>query len=100
MATDALNGSEPDRAVDLHSSEVPPTIRAAVEKYYYPGCVLMRCPRLSESKSGLMVWFKPEAEVKIEWWLFDEAGELIEAFWDEFEQPKRSMFSGLTKDGV
>lgn len=83
MATDALNDSEPDRAVDLHSSEVPPTIRAAVEKYYYPGCVLMRCPRLSKTPGWFFGMFGSEPCINMEWWLFDETGEIIEIFWDE-----------------
>ncbi|HMS25999.1 MAG TPA: hypothetical protein PKC80_01305 [Burkholderiaceae bacterium] len=72
---------EDDRIVEPFGDEVPEIIQASVAEYYYPGCWLMRCPRLS--KKGGWFFFASRRVIIIEWWLFDADGELIEVFWDE-----------------
>jgi hypothetical protein len=68
-----------DRQVNVHSPEVPPTIRDAVLALMKPGDTLWRCPCSTDRKR----WFRASrGEVVIEWWLMGASGELIEAFWE------------------
>lgn len=70
-----------DRRVDVHSDDVPAGIRRAVLDIMQPGDTLWRCPRRSGPRGllGLAGTGQRDAVV-IEWWLLDEQGELVEAF--------------------
>jgi hypothetical protein len=81
-ATQEIGDGE-DRLVDLHSPEVPPTVRARVLALAQPGDQLWRCPRRSAPRGLLGILGVGQRDVVIEWWLLDAHGELIEAFWEE-----------------
>ncbi|MDP2770572.1 MAG: hypothetical protein Q8O81_12155 [Giesbergeria sp.] len=81
-ATQEIGDGE-DRLVDLHSPEVPPTVRARVLALAQPGDQLWRCPRRSAPRGLLGILGVGQRDVVIEWWLLDAQGELIEAFWEE-----------------
>ena len=72
-----------DRWVDVHSPEVPQSIRTQVLAMAQPGDQLWRCPRLSAPRGARGLLGLGPRDVVIEWWLLDAQGELIEAFWEE-----------------
>lgn len=75
-------GNGEDRLMDLHSPEVPASIRARVQAMAQPGDQLWRCPRLSAPRGALGLLGVGRRDAVIEWWLLDADGELIEAFWE------------------
>ena len=81
-ATPEEIGNGEDRLMDLHSPEVPASIRARVQAMAQPGDQLWRCPRLSAPRGGLGLLGVGRRDAVIEWWLLDADGELIEAFWE------------------
>ena len=81
-ATPEEIGNGEDRLMDLHSPEVPASIRARVQAMAQPGDQLWRCPRLSAPRGALGLLGVGRREAVIEWWLLDADGELIEAFWE------------------
>lgn len=76
-------GDGEDRLMDLHSPEVPASIRARVQAMAQPGDQLWRCPRRSAPHGLLGVLGVGPRDAVIEWWLLDADGELIEALWEE-----------------
>ncbi|HQY77913.1 MAG: hypothetical protein RLZ81_3153 [Pseudomonadota bacterium] len=81
-ATPEEIGNGEDRLMDLHSPEVPASIRARVQAMAQPGDQLWRCPRLSAPRGALGLLGVGRRDAVIEWWLLDADGELIEAFWE------------------
>ena len=81
-ATPEEIGNGEDRLMDLHSPEVPASIRARVQAMAQPGDQLWRCPRLSAPRGALGLLGVGRRDAVIEWWLVDADGELIEAFWE------------------
>ena len=81
-ATPEEVGDGEDRLVDMHSPEVPPSIRAKVQAMAQPGDQLWRCPRRSAPRGVLAIVGVGPRDAVIEWWLLDAQGELIEAFWE------------------
>lgn len=81
-ATPEEIGDGEDRRVDLHSPEVPPSIRAKVLALAQPGDQLWRCPRLAAPRGLFGVLGVGPRDAVIEWWLLGADGELIEAFWE------------------
>lgn len=75
-------GDGEDRPVDMHSPEVPPSVRARVLALARPGDQLWRCPRLAAPRGALGLLGVGPRDAVIEWWLTDAQGELIEAFWE------------------
>jgi len=75
--------NDDDRMVDVHSPEVPTSIRDAVLVIMGPGDQLWRCPCLSPGRRGFFGIGAQPDRVVIEWWLSSADGELIEAFWLE-----------------
>lgn len=82
-ATPEEIGNGEDRLMDLHSPEVPASIRARVQAMAQPGDQLWRCPRLSAPRGALGLLGVGRRDAVIEWWLLDADGELIEAFWEQ-----------------
>lgn len=82
-ATPSEIGDGEDRPVDLHSPEVPPSIRAKAQALAQPGDQLWRCPRLSAPRGLLGVFGVGPRDAVIEWWLLDAQGGLVEAFWED-----------------
>lgn len=76
-------GDGEDRPVDMHSPEVPASVRAKVQAIAQPGDQLWRCPRRSAPRGLLGVLGVGRRDAVIEWWLLDAQGRLIEAFWEE-----------------
>lgn len=81
-ATPKEIGDGEDRPFDLHSPEVPASIRAKVQAMAQPGDTLWRCPRLGAPRGLLGIVGIGRRDVMIEWWLMDAHGELIDAFWE------------------
>ncbi len=81
-ATPEEIGNGEDRLMDLHSPEVPASIRARVQALAQPGDQLWRCPRLSAPRGALGLLGVGRRDAVIEWWLVDADGDLIEAFWE------------------
>ena len=81
-ATPEEIGNGEDRLMDLHSPEVPASIRARVQAMAQPGDQLWRCPRLSAPRGALGLLGVGRRDAVIEWWLLAADGELIEAFWE------------------
>ncbi len=81
-ATPEEIGDGEDRQVDLHSPEVPASIRAEVQAMAQPGDQLWRCPRLGAPRGLLGIVGIGPRDVVIEWWLVDADGEPIDAFWE------------------
>lgn len=81
-ATPEEIGNGEDRLMNLHSPEVPASIRARVQAMAQPGDQLWRCPRLSAPRGALGLLGVGRRDAVIEWWLLDADGELIEAFWE------------------
>ena len=81
-ATPEEIGDGEDRMVDVHSPEVPPSVRAKVLAMAQPGDQLWRCPRQSAPRRLFGILGAGKRDAVIEWWLLDAQGELIEAFWE------------------
>ena len=75
-------GDGKDWLMDLHSPEVPASIRARVQAMAQPGDQLWRCPRQSAPRGLFGVLGVGPRDAVIEWWLLDADGELLEAFWE------------------
>ena len=79
MVQKAETSDADDRAVDVNASDIPPGVRQAVLELMNPGDTLWRCPR---AKGGKGLFNLRPQRVVVEWWLVDQHGGLIEAFWE------------------
>ena len=73
------NDDAEDRQVQPDDPCVPVGVRETVSARWQSGDSLWRCPRAKASKG---LFNLGQADVVIEWWLLDQNGELIEAFWE------------------
>lgn len=68
----------PEVRVDLDDPNLPASIRDRIAPIWQPGWSLWQVP--TTVRRGLI--FKRE-EPSIEWWLLDEHGDMVDAFWIE-----------------
>ena len=81
-ATQEIGDGE-DRLVDLHSPEVPPTVRARVLALAQPGDQLWRCPRRSAPRGPLGILGVGQRDVVREGRPPAAQGELVAARWGQ-----------------
>ena len=79
MLPKAETADDGDKVVDVYAADVPPAVRQAVLDRMSPGDTLWRCPR-AKGHNGMFNFHSQP--VVIEWWLIDQHGELVEAFWE------------------